>query len=294
MRTGSIELRCSDNCAVIALHGAELTSWRVGNVETIWTPDAAIWDRSSPILFPVVGWCRDARIRVDGQHYPMGVHGFAAHHDFEVIEQSEDKAIFSLRDNDSTRVHFPFAFELRVAYALTPHALSMTLNILNRSDDEMPFACGVHPGFCWPLGPADRQAHRIEFVDHENPYVPVIAPGGLFSEESRAIALDGRRLALKDETFAQEALCFLDARSRSLIYGADKGPRLRASFENFPHLAVWSKPGAPFVCLEAWTGHGDPVGFSGELRDKPSMILLPPGGQSEHRATFELLTTNGR
>jgi hypothetical protein len=61
--------------------------------------------------------------------------------------------------------------------------------------------------------------------------------------------------------------------------GASIGMRL----EDFPHLAVWTKPGAPFLSLEAWTGHGDPEGFAGELIDKPSMILLPPDAQRSHR-----------
>ncbi len=38
--------------------------------------------------------------------------------------------------------------------------------------------------------------------------------------------------------------------------------------EDFPHFAVWSKRGAPFVSLEAWTGHGDPDGFDGDIHGK--------------------------
>jgi hypothetical protein len=51
--------------------------------------------------------------------------------------------------------------------------------------------------------------------------------------------------------------------------------------ENFPHIALWSRSvkgiGAPFLCLEAWTGHGDPEGFSGDIFAKPSMRALAPG-----------------
>jgi len=58
------------------------------------------------------------------------------------------------------------------------------------------------------------------------------------------------------------------------------------ALDGFPHLALWSKPGAPFVCMEAWTGHGDPVGFSGDLADKPSMRLLAPGAGDTARMSL--------
>ena len=32
--------------------------------------------------------------------------------------------------------------------------------------------------------------------------------------------------------------------------------------------------GAPFLCLEAWTGYSDPEGFAGELKDKPGMRMF--------------------
>ena len=48
---------------------------------------------------------------------------------------------------------------------------------------------------------------------------------------------------------------------------------------------------APFVSLEAWTGHGDPVGFHGAFSDKPGLTVLPPGGTGTVAAhlSFETL-----
>ncbi|MFX7776555.1 hypothetical protein ABTJ98_21210, partial [Acinetobacter baumannii] len=54
----------------------------------------------------------------------------------------------------------------------------------------------------------------------------------------------------------------------------------------FPHLALWSKPGAPYVSMEVWTGYGDPEGYTGELVDKPGMRLLAPGAKAGHRVDF--------
>jgi galactose mutarotase-like enzyme len=51
-----------------------------------------------------------------------------------------------------------------------------------------------------------------------------------------------------------------------------------------PHLGIWSKPGAGFVCLEPWQGFADPIDFDGELAKKPGIVAIPP--QSER--VFEL------
>ena len=70
------------------------------------------------------------------------------------------------------------------------------------------------------------------------------------------------------------------------------GARLRIDLENFPHLALWARPPAPFLCIEAWTGHGDPVGFEGEISQKPSMRLLGPGETGRHTARFSFTTAD--
>ena len=57
-------------------------------------------------------------------------------------------------------------------------------------------------------------------------------------------------------------------------------------FPGFDHAALWTRPGAPFLCLEAWTGYSDPEGFAGDLFQKPSMRVLQPGGRARHEARY--------
>ncbi|MFN3546289.1 MAG: aldose 1-epimerase family protein [Mesorhizobium sp.] len=284
-----IELEDGNGRAVIARRGAELVHWSVGGRMLTWEPDPAVWPAVSPILFPVVGWARDGMVRVDGRTFPMPVHGFAAGLDFEVAGRDGREAEFRLREGAGTAAHYPFRFELAVRYRLERNSLSVALAVENRDDRPMPYALGIHPGFGWPLSGAAREGHSIAFELAEEPSVPVIAPGGLFSYQRRPVPLDGGLLALSDAVLAQEALCFLDVRSRSLQYRAPDGSALRIDWEDFAHCAIWSRPPAPFVSIESWTGHGDPVGFTGELSQKPSMRLLAPGEIGRHavRYTFE-------
>ena len=57
-------------------------------------------------------------------------------------------------------------------------------------------------------------------------------------------------------------------------------------FSGFDQAALWTRSGAPFLCLEAWTGYSDPEGFAGDLFDKPSMRVLAPGERARHAGGY--------
>ena len=285
-RAQSILLTCDGSEAIISTLGAEALRWRVGDKDLLWTPDPAIWDRTSPILFPTVGWCRDGRTRIDGRIHQMPVHGFAASQIFEIAESTSSKVVLVLRDNTTTRSHYPFAFELRVTYTLSAAELTTELVVTNNDDRQLPVAFGFHPGFALPFAGGDMSDYHVEFEQVEDPRVPVIAPGGLFSNDRRDTPLSGRMLPLSAQAFEQEAMCFLDCRSRSLKLVRTGHGSITLSVQNLQHLAIWSKPGASFVSLEAWSSHGDRVGFSGELHEKPGMRILAAGQSASCQAVF--------
>ncbi|MDE2362105.1 MAG: aldose 1-epimerase family protein [Hyphomicrobiales bacterium] len=298
----------------IARRGAEPVAWSIGETPLLWASDAAVWPQVAPILFPVVGWTRNGEIRHRGVSYPMGVHGFAASQMFEPLETGSAFARFALRANDETRAQYPFEFRLEAVYRLERDALVWALEATNLGREPMPYALGVHPGFRRPLA-GSTEPHVFAFDEPERAAVPVIAPGGLFSDAMRPIALEsaeralsrmplqgendtgaarGRRLALTDDLLAQEALCFLGLQSAGATLDNGAGAQIRIELENYPHLALWARPPAPFLCIEAWTGHGDPVGFAGEVSEKPSMRLLAPGETGRHVARFAVKTPGGR
>ncbi|WP_293854984.1 aldose 1-epimerase family protein [uncultured Alsobacter sp.] len=285
----SIELRAGAARARIALRGAELKAWDVGDTPWLWPGDPASWDESAPVLFPVVGWTRDGEARVGGQTYPLGLHGFARFQAFEAAGAREDEARFVLRETPATLEQFPFRFELGVTYRLFPDGLSVAFDVVNTGDRPMPYAIGFHPGFRLPLGGGPDSPLAVVFDAEEEKTVPVIAPGGLFSPERRAIPLDGRRLPLDAGTFATQSLCFVDARSRGLVLTPAQGRALRFDFEDLPTIVLWRRPEAPFLCVEGWTGRGDPVGFAGDLFEKPGMRVLEPGQSTSHRMTVRIV-----
>ena len=150
----------------------------------------------------------------------------------------------------------------------------------------MPYACGLHPGFRWPFAGGAPDDYQILFDEREATSVPVISPDGLFTRQSRRAPLDGRKLPLTTTLLEKEALCFLDARSRRLRFGHGSGAAIDIALEDFPHIALWSKPPGRFLSIEAWTGHGDFVDADGDLFAKASMRHLAPGASATHAAKF--------
>jgi galactose mutarotase-like enzyme len=280
-----VELAHGESRASIALAGAEARRWTVGGRELLWPGDPAIWGEVSPILYPVVGWTRDGA-RVGGRRYALGLHGFARFETFAVETAGPDFVRLTLCDNERTRALYPFAFALALEYRLAADALAVAIEVANPGDEPAPYACGLHPGFRWPLGDAGREGALVRFEKPERDTVPVIAPGGLIGAGFRRAPLNGRDLPLSDALFANDAVCFLDCASRSLAFQDASGASVAMEFPGFRHAALWTRPGAPFLCLEAWTGMSDPEGFAGDLFEKPSMRILQPGERARHEARY--------
>ena len=175
---------------------------------------------------------------------------------------------------------------LRSNIGSTADALAIAIEVANPGERRAPYACGLHPGFRWPLGAAGREGALVQFERNERPEVPRLEPGGLIGKTMRPIPMCGRNLPLSDALFEHDALCFLDCKSRSLAFIDASGASITMEYESFQHAALWTRPGAPFLCLEAWTGYSDPDGFTGDLFDKPGMRVLEPGERARHQARF--------
>jgi galactose mutarotase-like enzyme len=282
----SLQLRQGSAVATIALHGAEPLSWQVGGRELVWHGDPAHWSGRAPILFPVVGASVGGEVRVDGESYPMPQHGFARGLDFAVVSRGEHTAHLRLGDSPDTRQHYPFAFRLDVVATLSESELRFDYEVDNPGSVDLPYALGFHPAFPWPFMAGDNKGYRVEFEAAEEPFVPTIREMGILDMTPRPVPLQGRILDLTPERFAEGAMVFREARSRVMRFVAPSGEAIEMAVEDFPHLALWTRPTAPFLSLEAWTGHADWVGFSGELRERNTIRLVAPGSSARHAVTL--------
>lgn len=281
----TIQIAADGAAATIALQGAEPLSWKVHGRELLWHGDPAHWERRAPILFPVVGASAGRKVRVAHQDYPMPQHGFARDSRFQVVEREERAVRLRLIESDETWTHYPFRFVLEVVAGLDDKGLSLGFEVTNTDTSDMPYALGFHPAFPWPFDGGAREGYAVVFEMSENAEVPEISTEGLLRAERRTVPFEGNRLEL-DPSLFKEALAFLNANSRRIRFVAPSGAAITMRVEDFPHLAVWSKPTAPFLSLECWTGHADPEGYAGDLSDRPSMTILPMGHSLRHAVTL--------
>jgi galactose mutarotase-like enzyme len=247
--------------------------------------DPAFWTGHAPLLFPIVGALNGGAYRLGDQTFAMPKHGFARHSHFELLGQDDHEARFGLFDSEETRAAYPFAFALQMVFRLQGWTLAMEITVTNRGDMPMPFSCGLHPAFAWPLpGGATKDAHRITFAaDEPQPIRRIDPPSGLVLPERQATPVEGKVLVPDATLFEPDALIWDSLASRSLTYGAPGSASLAIAFPDTPMLGIWQKPGAHYLCIEPWQGIADPMGYAGDFRGKPGVIVLPPAEERSYR-----------
>jgi len=82
---------------------------------------------------------------------------------------------------------------------------------------------------------------------------------------------------LENNTFIKDALVFQDLKTDQItLRSAESDRSLVFSFDDFPYLGIWSKPSAPFVCIEPWHGIADTIDHDGNLVTKEGIKSLKP------------------
>lgn len=247
-----------------------------------WDGDPAVWHGRAPILFPVIGLLEGGRYLFKGVSYRMPKHGFARHSIFEIVDQETAAVNLRLAASEATRAIYPFEFKLDIRFSVTDVVLSIVAIIANTGDTDMPASFGFHPALRWPLPFGQpRDEHSIRFERTEPAPVRRINADGFLLAEPQQTPVVGDTLALRDDLFVDDALIFDQLISRRARYGATQGPHLTVDFADFPTLGVWTKPGAGFICIEPWQGFSDPVGYAGDIRDKPGIIEIGPGDSKQ-------------
>ena len=263
--------------------GAQLSTLRdPAGRELLWDGNPAFWNGRAPLLFPIVGSLRSGTYRVGGKTYALPRHGFARGKLFEVLSASSVDALLRLKADDETLAVYPFYFQLQVHFEIRHSTLVVKTLVRNDGDAPMPASFGYHPAFRWPLPyGAARALHAIDFDLEEPEPIRRLDTAGLVTPMPYPTPIRARRLLLDDELFKDDVVIFAAIRSQGVRYGAGTGPGLALQFPDTPYLGLWSKPGAPFICIEPWHGMADPVGFAGDFTEKPGVFIVPSDAHRE-------------
>ncbi|AJY45678.1 aldose 1-epimerase family protein [Martelella endophytica] len=287
--TETITIANDELTVSVSAVGAETRSLTTADGrEWMWNGDPEFWTGRAPILFPIVGKAPDDELTIAGKAYPMKQHGFARRATFTLAEKTRTACRFELNASDETRAVYPFDFLLSVTHALDGSKLTVSVTVENQGGTPMPFGFGFHPAFLWPMPGMD--AGHVHHVTLENGAEPAMIRlrDGLLDLTPLPSPFEDGVLPLKHSDFAADAMVFPEGAGDRLTFSAEDGPALHFAFENLPNLALWTKVGAPYVCIEPWHGMAAAHGKGPALEDRPYTQTLAPGKSARFSWSVEV------
>lgn len=256
----------------VTSRGAEMKRLfsREWNRELLWLGTDKIWERSAPILFPIIGRLKDDEYNLKGKTYKMTRHGFARDMEFKGVECGVSEVEFLLGATQETFASYPFCFELRVRYKLEDKLLNISYFVKNEDRQDIYFSIGAHPAF----ETKNIENYEIQFENSEKEYFKT--KDGLIDWE-RPQDLKDNKIKLNPKLFQDDALVFKKLKSNHIDLVDHKRREVIRVKANCPFWGVWGTEKVPFTCIEPWFGVADSKDHDKNLETKKGIITLAPG-----------------
>ncbi len=253
--------------------GAEIRRITVNGEEKLWNGNEKFWTGTAPVLFPICGGIPDDKFVLDGKEYNLMKHGFARVSRFSVEKATNTSAVFLLKSNEETLKSYPWEFEFRVKYTLSAAKVNVEYDVLNLSDSVMYTAVGGHEAYLCDGG---IENYDVIFEKEETLKTHRLE-GTLISRKTDTVLYEGNVLPLYTEFFEIDALIFTDVKSRFVtLRNRTNGKSVSVDFNGFDFLLLWTKPGAPYLCIEPWTTSPSYIDDGHDLSLKEGMTAVNP------------------
>lgn len=262
--------------------GAELKSLRKAesDLEYMWQGDPAYWNRTSPVLFPLVGGLKNGEYRTNGKTYKMGKHGFIRDKEFKLMSQESTELWLVLDSDESMKEVYPFDFKLEIGFRLEDWKLKVMWRVENPSGETIYFSIGGHPGFKCPMNLGEKRSdYFIGFDTKECVCSTAIGNDGLANENKVIYELTDGIIPFTTELFEKDAVVLEDNQVHSIsILTPDKKPYVTVNFDT-PVVLLWTleDENAEFICIEPWCGLCDFTDFEGNWEDRKWGNKVEPG-----------------
>lgn len=271
--------------------GGELISFKINGEEKIHQGESCIdengkiyWKRHSPVLFPIVGKLKKNQTLIGGRTFEIPQHGFARDLEFEPITKLDNFHSYVLKSNKYTLARYPYEFELYNTYRTEENKLITIYKVVNTGLINLPFGIGGHPAFKIDINELQQGNYYLEFEQEEEKIHFLYLVDGLVATQYAKNPMQNKRTILIDaHTFDNDALIMKGITSNkiSLKNKREEKNILTMDFTGFPYLAIWSKPNAPFICIEPWLSTSDAINSSGVFTQKRDIISLKPKEEFE-------------
>ncbi len=251
--------------------------------ELLWLGDEKVWNRSAPVLFPVVGRLKDDEYVLKDKTFKMTQHGFARDFEFKCTECGTSEAEFLLVATQETFNQYPFLFELRVRYKVVDSKVSISYFVKNDDRQDIFFSIGAHPAF----ETKDFANYEIHF---ERPEAEFFRVKNSLVNWSQAFELKTDTIKVEKDIFKDDALIFKKLKSKYVELVDTKRREIIRVQANTPYWGIWAKPELPFICLEPWFGVADSDDHDKNFENKNGIITLGEGEVFGFSYTIEMKT----
>ncbi|RBP32825.1 galactose mutarotase-like enzyme [Oceanihabitans sediminis] len=274
--------------------GAEL--YEISSVKNktafMWDADPTIWGSFAPNLFPIIGALKNNEYIFEGKTYNMPKHGFIRHNpDIKLIEKTESSLKFQLKYNQESLKLYPFKFCYNIQFSLKENILHIHHEVKNLDNKPMFFSIGGHPAFKCPVYENEKYSDynlRFEFTETAETYL-LNLENGLLTNQKELVLDKSNTLDLNYSLFNKDALVFKDLKSRKITLNSkNKGDIITLNYADFPHLGIWAKPNADYVCIEPWIGYADLETTNQQLPSKEGIIKLEASSNFKAKYSIEI------
>lgn len=259
--------------------GAELESIKLDGIEKLHDGQKD-WKRHAPVLFPIVGSLKNGETLIGGKLFKMGQHGFARDMVFE--EKGENSYV--LKYNAETLEKYPYKFELYISYEVSENCVVTKYKVKNIDNKTIYFGLGGHPAFV-----CNHESCEIEFEKTEDEIEFYQLENGLINSncEDKNKFMKENKIILNENYFDNDAVIMKKIKSNIVTLKENGKTLLKFDFSDFPILAIWSKKGANFLCIEPWMNTADAVDSDGIYQNKEGICSLEAGEELEVKYVVE-------
>lgn len=208
----------------------------------------------------------------------MGIHGFAAGSEFEVVEHSNQRVTLLLRNNASTETQYPFNFSFLVCYEIQNTLLQITYVVHNLDSKQMYFGIGGHPGFRVPFNPL------LKFSDYYLEFSSICTPTRVGMSDDCFVSgidetfplIDSKRINLQHRMFDNDAIVLKNT-AKSVVLKSDlDSASICVTFPQLSYLGLWhaANTDAPYLCIEPWSSLPSRKGIVEDLSCQSDLVTL--------------------
>ena len=280
--------------------GGELISFKLDGIEKIHQGEdvrdengKVYWKRHAPVLFPIVGKLKKNQTMINGRTFEIMQHGFARDMQYEPVTKLDNFHSYVLKSNKYTMARYPYEFELYNTYRQEENKLIFIYKVINTGTSNMPFGLGSHPAFKIDQDDLKKGNYYLEFEEEETrAHFLYLIDGLVVTEYAKNILENDKIISLDEHTFDNDAIIVKGIQNKiiSLKNKRTKKTILTMDFNGWQYLGIWSKPGAPFICLEPWMSTADRINSSEVFVKKPDMLVLSPREEFENKFSVEFFS----